>query len=158
MTTTASTRPRAVKKSAARLGTVAAAATVLVGFNAGMAHAAMSYSGDFSWRATEVKRLANCAATDWYNNSRSGSQITGCDSAGSNSYWDSVHLSAATVHTINGRKVAYRSDQSCPPKRGFQFVKCWYVGSKAKGNPVITVSVISYGLGGMDTAVDWYYL
>ncbi|KMS68806.1 hypothetical protein ACM01_37530 [Streptomyces viridochromogenes] len=123
-----------------------------------MAQAAMSYGGDFSWRSTEVKRLANCAASDWSNNSRSGSQITGCGSAGSNSYWDSDHLVGASVHTINGRKVGYRSDQSCPPARGFKYLKCWYVGGKTKGNPVITVSVISYGSGGMDTAVDWYYL
>ncbi|MEU6228300.1 hypothetical protein [Streptomyces sp. NPDC047042] len=157
MTTAASTRPR-VKKIAARLGTVAAAATVLVGVNAGMANAAMQYSGDFSWRATAVKRLANCAASDWYNNSRSGAKITTCDGAGSSSYWDGLHLTAASVHTINGRKVAYRSDQSCPPKRGFQYVKCWYVGGKTKGNPVITVSILTNGSGGLDTAVDWYYL
>ena len=44
------------------------------------------------------------------------------------------------------------------PSICFQFIKCWYVNGKAKGNPVITVSIISTGIGDQDVAVDWYYL
>ncbi|MET7730400.1 hypothetical protein ABZT02_03440 [Streptomyces sp. NPDC005402] len=86
------------------------------------------------------------------------SAITDCNAAGSDSYWDGFHLAAASVHTIEGKKVAYRSDQSCPPKDGFQYVKCFYVGGKTKGNPVMTVAIESYGLGGQDVNVTWYYL
>ncbi|WP_200305634.1 hypothetical protein [Streptomyces adelaidensis] len=146
-------------KAAARLGTVATAAVLLVGVNAGMVQAAsMSWSGDFSWRVTEVKRLANCSATEWYNTGNSGGQITDCNSAGSNSYWDGVRLHAADYHGIEGKKVAYRSDRSCPDKDGFQYVRCYYVGGKSKGNPVMTVAIESYGLGGQDVNVTWYYL
>ncbi|GCB49597.1 hypothetical protein [Streptomyces sp. NL15-2K] len=155
--TSPSSRTKRLKKTAARFGTVAAASGLLAAVGAGTASAdTFTVSGDLSWRATEVKRLANCAGTAWYNDSKVGDAITGC--SGSDAKWDSVQLKAASLLTIDGRKVAYRSDQSCPPKRGFQYVKCYYVGGKTKGNPVITVSVISYGLGGMDLAVDWYYI
>ncbi|WP_307167186.1 hypothetical protein [Streptomyces rishiriensis] len=46
-----------------------------------------------------------------------GAKLTACDGAGSNSYWDGVHLLGADTLTMNGRKVGYRSDHSCPPKR-----------------------------------------
>ncbi|WNM35762.1 hypothetical protein RKE30_38080 [Streptomyces sp. Li-HN-5-11] len=156
MMQTASGRSKATT-IAARIGTMLTAVALTLGISAGTALAATPrYSGDFSWRATEVKRLANCSATQWYNDSRVGSQITGC--SGSDSYWDSTHLVAASYLSIDARQVGYRADQSCPPKRGFQYVKCYYVGGKARGNPVMTVSIISYGSGGMDVAVDWYYL
>ncbi|MEU9242636.1 hypothetical protein [Streptomyces sp. NPDC048385] len=61
----------------------------------------------------------------------------------------------ADTQNINGRKVAYRSDQRCPKLRGSQYSKCWYVNGKQKGNPVMTVSIID---SGEDVAVDWYYL
>ncbi|MEU6230371.1 hypothetical protein [Streptomyces sp. NPDC047042] len=148
---------------------VLTAIALALGITAGTALAATpQYSGDFSWRATAVKRLANCASTHWYNGTQqaaastgdasTGSKLTACDGAASDSYWDGMHLLAATALTINGRKVGYRSDQSCPTKRGFQYIKCWYVGGKTKGNPVITVSILSTGIGGQDVAVDWYYL
>ncbi|MEV0638784.1 hypothetical protein AB0I77_28355 [Streptomyces sp. NPDC050619] len=158
MTRTTSRRARS-KTIATRLGTVAAATAFLAGITAGTASAAgMSWTGDFSSRGTEVKRLANCAATAWFNKSKVGDEITDCNSAGSNSYWDGFHLAEANEHKIEGKRVGYRSDQSCPPKDGFQYVKCFYVGGKAKGNPVMTVAVESYGYGGMDTNVTWYYL
>lgn len=139
---------------------VAAAATaLLLTANTGVAHAAgMTWSGDFSNRSTAMKRLANCAATAWYNNGQSGGQITTCNNAATNSYWDRMHLGAASYHGIEGRRVAHRSDQSCPPKDGFQYVKCFYVNGKSKGNPVMTVAIESYGLGGQDVNVTWYYL
>ncbi|GAQ69166.1 hypothetical protein T45_00888 [Streptomyces turgidiscabies] len=148
---------------------VLTAVALALGITAGTALAATpGYSGDFSWAQTKVRRLANCASTHWYNGTQqatgstgddsTGGKLTACDGAGSDSYWDGVHLLAADHLTINGRKVAYRSDQGCPSKRGFQFIKCWYVNGKSKGNPVITVSIISTGIGGQDVAVDWYYL
>lgn len=154
---------------AARIGMVLTAMALALGITAGTTLAdTLKYSGDFSWRATQVKRLANCASTHWYNGTQqaagstgdasTGSKLTACDGAGSDSYWDGVHLLAADTLTMDGRKVGYRSDASCPPSRGFQFIKCWYVGGKAKGNPVINVSIIATGLGGQDVAVDWYYL
>ncbi|TDD51773.1 hypothetical protein E1263_29845 [Kribbella antibiotica] len=152
-------RPSVVKAIATRLGIAVTTGAVLVAANAGLAHAAgMSWSGDFSNRSTAMKRLANCAASDWYNNSRSGGQITTCNDAAGNSYWDGIHLAAADYHGIEGKRVAYRSDQSCPPKDGFQYVKCFYVNGKAKGHPVMTVAIESYGLGGQDVNVSWYYL
>ncbi|MFJ1812345.1 MULTISPECIES: hypothetical protein [unclassified Streptomyces] len=167
MTPTISRRSHRAK-TAARIGTVLTAVALALGITAGTALASTPrYTGDFSWRATQVKRLANCASTHWYNGTQpnpigdasTGAKLTACDGAASNSYWDGEHLLAGSENqNINGRRVSYRSDHSCPPKRGFQYIKCYYVGGKAKGNPVMTVSIISTGLGGQDVAVDWYYL
>lgn len=114
-------------------------------------------SGNLSYRSTEVKRLANCAATQWYNKSESGGQINDCNNAGNDAYWDGVHLSAATEMEIIGERVGYYKG-ACPPKHGFAYVKCYYVDGRAKGHPVMTVAVESYGLGGMTARVTWYYL
>jgi len=147
------------KTLATRLGLVASTSALLIGASAGTAQAAgMTWSGDFSYRSTAMKRLANCAATAWYNDSQSGGAITSCNNASTNSWWDGMHLGAAGYHGIEGRKVAHRGDQSCPPKDGFQYVKCFYVGGKTKGNPVMTVAIESSGLGGQDVNVTWYYL
>lgn len=155
---------------AARIGTVVTGVTLVLGITAGTALAdpQVQWSGDFSWRATQVKRLANCASTHYYNGTQpaagstgddsTGSKLTACDGAGSDSYWDGSHLLGADTQNINGKKVGYRSNQSCPKQRGSQYIKCWYVGGKTKGNPVITVSIIDSGYGGEDVAVDWYYL
>ena len=72
-------------------------------------------------------------------------------------YDDSLVVGVDTQN-INARRVGYRSDQSCPPKRGSQYIKCYCVNAKSKGNPVMTVSIIDSGIGGEDVAVDWYYL
>jgi hypothetical protein len=169
MATTTSRRSLATK-TAARVGTVMTSVALALGVTAGSALAdpQVKWSGDFSWRATQVKRLANCASTHFYNGTQqaagstgdasTGSKLTACDGAGSDPEWDGFHLLAASVQTINGRKVGYRSDQGCPTKRGSQYIKCWYVGGKTKGNPVITVSILDTGYGGEDVAVDWYYL
>ncbi|MFC0626770.1 hypothetical protein [Kribbella deserti] len=147
------------KPVALRAGLAVTAGTLLIAANTATAQAAgMTWSGDFSSRSTAMKRLANCAATAWYNDSKSGGAITGCNNASSNSYWDGMRLGAAGYHGIEGKRVAYRSDQSCPPKDGFQYVKCFYVGGKAKGHPVMTVAIESYGAGGQDVNVTWYYL
>lgn len=113
-------------------------------------------SGDLSYRATAVKRLANCAATAWYNDSRVGGAINECNNADTDAKWDSVHLNAATYMEIIGERVGYGNGQ-CPAQHGFQYVKCFYVAGRKKGNPVMTVSVVSYGLGGMTARVSWYY-
>ncbi|WNM35765.1 hypothetical protein RKE30_38100 [Streptomyces sp. Li-HN-5-11] len=156
-------------RTAARVGTVITAIALALGITAGTALAATpKWSGDFSWAQTKVRRLANCAATHWYNavqqsagatgDDSTGGKLTACDGAGSDPWWDGEHLLAADDLSIDARRVAYRSDQSCPKKRGFQYIKCWYVNGKQKGNPVMTVSVINWGPGGMAVAVDWYYL
>ncbi|WP_328781513.1 hypothetical protein OIE52_26870 [Streptomyces canus] len=155
-------------KTAARVGTVMTGVTLALGITAGTALAATpSWSGDFSWASTQVKRLANCASTHYYNGTQpnpigddsTGDKLTACDGAASDSYWDGEHLLAGSEsQDINGRRVSYRSDQSCPPKRGSQYIKCYYVNGKHKGNPVMTVSIINTGIGGQSVAVDWYYL
>ncbi|AAT90097.1 hypothetical protein ATY41_06125 [Leifsonia xyli subsp. xyli] len=132
----------------------------LVAGTAGAAHADESYttSGDFSWQSTSVKRLANCAASEWFNSGKSGGQIADCNNADSTSYWDGVHLAGADHLDMRGERVDYRSDQSCPAKHGFQYVKCYYVGGKSRGNIVMTVSIVSYGYGGLTARFSWYYL
>ncbi len=114
-------------------------------------------SGNLSYRSTEVKRLANCAAAHWYNKSESGAKLTGCDNADKDAYWDAIHLSAATQMEIVGERVGYYKG-ACPPKRGYAYIKCYYVGGRVRGNPVMTVAVESSGLGGMTAHVTWYYL
>lgn len=137
----------------------AAALSLAVGGAAAAAHADgyFTLKGDFSWRATEVKRLANCAASAWYNDSKEGAGLTDCNNAGSDSYWDGVHLSAAEYMEIDAERVPYQGG-ACPPKHGFAYIKCFYVGGGGKGNPVMTVSAVSYGNGGMTAEVSWYYL
>jgi hypothetical protein len=169
MATTTSGRSRAAT-IAARVGTVTTGVALTLGITAGTALAgdAVQWSGDFSWASTAMKRLANCASTHYYNGTQqaagstgddsTGSKLTACNGAASESYWDGAHLLAADTQTINARRVGYRSDQSCPPKRGSQYIKCYYVNAKSKGNPVMTVSIIDTGYGGEDVAVDWYYL
>jgi len=115
-------------------------------------------SGDFSWQSTRVERLADCAATEWFNNSRVGSQITDCSTAGSNRYWDGVHLAAADYLELIGERVPYQADQACPPAHGYAYIKCYYVGGKHRGNPVITIATESSGYGGITARVTWYYL
>ncbi|AGW42636.1 hypothetical protein O159_27450 [Leifsonia xyli subsp. cynodontis DSM 46306] len=140
---------------------IAGIATItLVAGTAGAAQAEDFYttSGDFSWRSTGVERLANCAATQWYNNGQVGSDITNCTSAGSDPYWDGVHLKAAEYVELIGERVPYRSDQNCPAMHGFAYVKCYYVGGRSHGNPVMTIAVESYGYGGITARVSWYYL
>lgn len=142
-----------------RLLVASTAACALVLCTAEAAHADVyRTSGDFSWKATQVKRLADCAATEWYNNSRVGSQITDCNTAGSNPYWDGVHLGAADYLELIGEKLPYQGNQGCPPAHGFAYIKCYYVGGKHKGNPVITIATESYGYGGITARVTWYYL
>ncbi|WP_372392243.1 hypothetical protein ACCQ05_19995 [Xanthomonas sp. NCPPB 3582] len=117
----------------------------------------LKVKGDLSYRATAVKRLANCAATSWYNDSKVGGEISGCNNADTDAYWDRMRLTAANEMVIVGERVGYANGQ-CPAKRGFQYVKCFYVGGRARGNPVMTVAVESYGAGGMTARVSWYYL
>ncbi|CAD5991002.1 hypothetical protein [Agreia sp. COWG] len=57
---------------------------------------------------------------------------------------------------IKAERVAFGGG-GCPAKHGFQYVKCFYVDGGRKGNPVMTVAVESYGLGGMTAKVTWYY-
>ncbi len=136
----------------------AAAFTLGLGGAAAAAHAEEYFTlkGDFSWRATEVKRLANCAASEWFDG-KQGSDITDCNNAGSDPYWDGVHLSAAEYMEIDAERVPYQGG-GCPPKHGFAYIKCFYVDGGGKGNPVMTVSAVSYGNGGMTARVSWYYL
>ncbi len=117
---------------------------------------AVRASGDFSYQATAVKRLANCAASAWYNDSRVGGAINECNNADTDAKWDSVHLNAATYMEITGERVGY-GNGACPAQHGFQYIKCFYVAGRKKGNPVMTVSAVSYGSGGMTARVSWYY-
>lgn len=137
----------------------AAALTPVLGGAAAAAHADDDFKteGDFSWRATEFKRLANCAATEWYNDGKEGGSITDCNNAGSDPYGDGVHLSAAEYMEIDAERVPYQGG-ACPPKHGFGYIKCFYVDGGVKGNPVMTVSAVSHGNGGMTARVSRYYL
>jgi hypothetical protein len=133
------------------------AALLLALTGAGAAQASgVSYSGNASYRATEMHRLANCAATRWYNESKQGGAISDCTGAGSDPYWDGMHLSAATALEIRFTRVGYAGG-ACPRLSGFAYIKCFYVGGHGTGKPVMTVGAESYGSGGMVAAVTWYY-
>ncbi|WP_371578248.1 hypothetical protein [Streptomyces sp. NBC_01314] len=89
-----------------------------------------------------VKRPANCASTHYCNGTRpnpigddsTGAKPTACDGAASDSYWDGEHLlGGSESQDINGRRVSYRSDRSCPPKRGYQFITAAGDGEPAFG-------------------------
>ena len=163
MTPTISTRSRAARITS-RVSVMAAVLMVTLFGAASVAHAGtgLTYRGDFSWKSTEMNRLAVCAYVDgWLLHDETGSQLTRCDGAAHDSKYDSLSGWAESLTANNGvlievKQIGYQGG-ACPSMLGFRYVKCYYLGGK--GSPVMTISESQNAnfAGGM-ALVSWYYL
>ncbi|WP_158844035.1 hypothetical protein [Saccharothrix deserti] len=120
----------------------------------------LTFRGDFSWNSTAMKRYAVCAFVAYENNNETGSRLTRCDGAGSNSKYDSLQGWAGNPTSnggvlIDAQRVGYQGGK-CPTMRGYAYIKCYYLGGK--GAPVMTVSASSNAnFAGGTALVSWYY-